>query len=412
MSMRYKGGVISATPPTVTPPADGEGGSASGIWSLETQGQYEGDSGWPKPVLPKELYAWGRNNAGQLAQGNTTNRSSPVQIGSLVNWSNQITQGTNSCLAIKNDGTLWAWGANGNGELAQGDTAQRNSPVQVGALTTWLRVAAGYTFCAAVKTDGTLWAWGNNSLGQLGQGNTTNYSSPVQVGALTDWQQVDAGYNACAAVKTDGTLWTWGQNTEGRLGLSDTTNRSSPVQVGALTTWASVRIGFKYMHGVTTGGELYAWGYNSNGQLGTSNTVTYQSPVQVGSLSSWSKAAPAKTSTAYHTVATTTDGKLYAWGYNGAGQLGQGDTTQRSSPVQVGALTTWLEPSAGSGSSANDTSLATKTDGTLWTWGYNGFGQLGINLTSNRSSPVQVGADTSWLRAVVSDNSVLATKTS
>ena len=179
-------------------------------------------------------------SAGQLAQGNTTNRSSPVQVGALTNWSN-VSCSIYFALATKTDGTLWAWGYNSEGSLAQGNVTNRSSPVQVGALTTWLTIASGYSFAAAViKTDGSLWAWGSNSNGKLGLGDITNRSSPVQVGSLTTWLNVACGQAHTLATKTDGTLWAWGRNQTGQLGLGNLTSYSSPMQVGALTGWIRV----------------------------------------------------------------------------------------------------------------------------------------------------------------------------
>ena len=140
----------------------------------------------PQTEYLYEMYAWGYNGDGQLGLGDTTNRSSPVQVGALDSWE-QAASGENHTLVTKIDGTLWAWGDNFRGQLGQGDTTDRNSPVQVGALTTWLQVAGGYSFSLATTTDGKLYAWGYNGLGNLGLGDTTNRSSPVQVGSLTTW---------------------------------------------------------------------------------------------------------------------------------------------------------------------------------------------------------------------------------
>jgi alpha-tubulin suppressor-like RCC1 family protein len=134
-------------------------------------------------------------------------------------------------------------GYNGLGQLGLGDTANRSSPVQVGALTTWYQIAVGNQHALATKTDGTLWSWGNGFNGQLGQnaaGPGTYRSSPVQVGLLTTWSKIAGGRAFSLAVKTDGTLWSWGYNIYGNLGFNDTANRSSPVQVGALTTWLTL----------------------------------------------------------------------------------------------------------------------------------------------------------------------------
>jgi alpha-tubulin suppressor-like RCC1 family protein len=150
-----------------------------------------------------------------------------------------VAAGANHTFATKTDGTLWSWGYNTRGALGLNDTANRSSPVQVGALTTWYQIAngGGSNFTTATKTDGALWSWGRNNYGQLGLGDIVDRSSPVQVGALTTWYQVAAGLQHNIATKTDGTLWAWGYNAEGALGLANVVNRSSPVQVGLLTTW-------------------------------------------------------------------------------------------------------------------------------------------------------------------------------
>ena len=199
----------------------------------------------PPPPPIYYLWSFGRNYFGQLGLGNTTNVASPTQVGALTTWLN-IAAGYHS-LSTKTDNTLWAWGRNGDGQLGLGNSGSgtnRSSPVQVGALTTWSSVYAGSYSSLAIKTNGTLWSWGQNSYGRLGLGNTTDYSSPKQVGALTTWASISAGSGYwTAAIKTDGTLWSWGSNSYGRLGLGDTNNRSSPVQVGSLTNWLTVAAG-------------------------------------------------------------------------------------------------------------------------------------------------------------------------
>jgi len=337
------------------------------------------------------LFSWGKNNSGQLGLGNTTYYSSPKQVGSLTNWSSFA--GLNSSVAaVKTDGTLWSWGQNQFGQLGLGNITSYSSPKQVGALTSWLNVAAGYGFCFAVKTDGTLWSWGKNNFGQLSLGNRTYYSSPKQVGALTNWLNTASGsYASCYALKTDGTIWSWGYGGQGALGLGNITNYSSPKQIGSLTNWSRVSPSGGYAAiAVTTSGALYAWGDNSTGSLGLGNTTNYSSPKQIGALTTWSKISNAGGGS----FAIKTDGTIWSWGTNPSGVLGNGTVTNSSSPAQIGALTNWLYLSANSYASQHMTAI--KTDGTLWAWGSNSVGQLGLGDRTNRSSPVQVGSLTTW----------------
>jgi alpha-tubulin suppressor-like RCC1 family protein len=157
-------------------------------------------------ALPN-LWAWGYNGSGQLGLGNTTNYSSPKAVGALATWSEVSAANTygggSFCLAIKTDGTLWAWGRNNTGQLGIGNTTTYSSPKQIGALTTWSKTAAGAGgFSLAIKTNGTLWSWGSNAYGQLGFGNTTAYSSPKQIGALTTWSKVSAGARSSLVIST------------------------------------------------------------------------------------------------------------------------------------------------------------------------------------------------------------------
>jgi alpha-tubulin suppressor-like RCC1 family protein len=313
------------------------------------------------------MWSWGRNNFGQLGRNSTTDFSSPVQIGALTNWYEAVISGTETtpaetfCAAIKTDGTLWTWGNNTFGRLGLNDTVRRSSPVQVGSLATWLVVSmARPGFCLAIKTDGTLWAWGENYSGQLGLNDTPLRSSPVQVGSDTDWQRISTGGQASFAIKTNGTLWSWGGNGQGRLGQNvgqgDVANRSSPVQIGALTTWSRVSAANGgFCAAVKTDGTLWAWGYGGSGQLGQNNIITRSSPVQIGALTTWSDVSL----NASGCFAIKTDGTMWSWGFNGYGRLGLNDTANRSSPVQIGALTKWISLGKNSNSARNMMALRT-----------------------------------------------------
>jgi alpha-tubulin suppressor-like RCC1 family protein len=350
------------------------------------------------------LQGWGYNAYGAVGDGSTIDRSSPVQIGALTTWS-QIATGGQYSMATKIDGTLWTWGYNQFGQLGNGEpvgtypSGRVSSPVQVGALTTWLSIAAGYSHSLAIKTDGTLWSWGGNygtGMGQLGLGDTAFRSSPVQIGALTTWSKIAGGSLHTIAVKTDGTMWAWGSGGSGRLGLGNTTDYSSPKQIGALTTWSKIAAASSTSAAIKTDGTLWSWGYNYYGNVGDGTTIYRSSPVQIGALTTWSSIDGGDG----YTLAIKTDGTLWSWGYNTTyGNLGDGTTISKSSPVQVGALTNWSMVSAG-----NLTSAAIKTDGTLWTWGANGSGSLGLGNTTHRSSPVQVGSSTTWYSVAAGAN--------
>lgn len=338
------------------------------------------------------LFAWGWGDFGQVPDGTTDSRSSPVQIGTLMNWVR--TGGMyRSGLAVKTDGTLWAWGLNDSGQLGDGSTNNRSSPVQIAGTTWYIPTSRSSNHALVVKNEGgstgSLWAWGNNGTGRVGDGSTNNRSSPVQVGTLTTWISASGGQAHAVALRSDNTVWAWGAGSNGRLGqVSNTTNRSSPVQVSG-TTWSFVVAGGTHSIALRTDGTLWAWGLNSSGQLGqVSNTTSRSSPVQVGTLATWSFAAGAHSATA----AIKTDGTLWTWGNNNTGQLGQGSITNRSSPVQVGTLANWSQVYGGYAHFA-----ASKIDGTLWAWGSGDNGRLGqVSDIDARSSPVQVGTLATW----------------
>ncbi|GAB3744628.1 hypothetical protein GCM10027594_23410 [Hymenobacter agri] len=300
---------------------------------------------------------------------------------------NSLATGDNHSLSIHPDGTLWAWGGNGSGQLGDGTTTDRLTPVQIGTATTWRTVSAGTNFSLALSADGTLWAWGGNQYGQLGDGTITDQSSPMQVGTDRNWQSVSAGYQFSTAVRADGTLWTWGFNQFGRLGNygSSSTDDRQPGQVGTATTWRTVSAGKEHSLSVTTAGYLVSWGGNAFGELGDNSTTNKPFPVQVGTATTW-QSASAGTS---HSLAVRTDGTLWAWGDDTYGQRGDGTGGLRTSPSRIGTATTWRSIQAG-----YTHSLALRTDGTLWTWGTNAYGQLGDGTLTRHSTPVQLGTAT------------------
>ena len=344
-----------------------------------------------------KLFTWGDNSVGQLGLNTNSSVNSPNQIGTLTNWKTiSISSYTgNLTSAIKTDGTLWLTGSNAYGQLGDGTTIGKSSLTQIGTLTNWKLASAGFHHTLAIKTNGTLWAWGHNNFNQLGDGTITNRLSPIQIGSLTNWLSISAGFYHTSAIKTDGTLWAWGFNFGGQLGDSTRGNKNSPVQIGTLTNWITVSAGTYNTIAIKTDGTLWAWGKNEKGQLGISlaPAAGYTlSPTQIGALTTWKTAAIGNV----FAIATRTDNTLWAWGSNSYGQLGDGTKVDKSSPQQVGILTNWSNISAGA-----QHVIATKTDGTLWSWGRGDYGgSLGQSLSgasANKSSPNQVGSLTTWL---------------
>lgn len=175
------------------------------------------------------LWSWGNNVVGQLGLGNTSNFSTPQQVGTDNNWKSISTKGFHS-LALKTDGSLWAWGQNEKGELGDGTTIQRNSPVRIGNSFDWKTVtSAAYYRSYAIKNDGSLWAWGKNENGELGDGTTIQRNSPVQIGNSYDWKSIDCGALHCVAIKQDNSVWSWGGNHSGELGNGSIVGSFTPI---------------------------------------------------------------------------------------------------------------------------------------------------------------------------------------
>jgi alpha-tubulin suppressor-like RCC1 family protein len=352
------------------------------------------------------LWTWGRNNAGQLGLADSVERNVPTQVGSLT-W-NTAAVGAEFTVAIRSNGTLWAWGKNADGQLGLGDTVDRSAPVQVGVATTWAQVAAGANFVIAVQTNGTLWAWGGNASSQLGLGDTTSRNVPTQVGVATNWYTNASAYTLAAgtahaiARNSSGQLFTWGLNTSGQLGHGDTSSRTTPTQVGTLTLWSNMTCGPNSSFALQgTTGSLWAWGNNNSSVLGDGTTTSRSSPVQIGTATTWNFI----TAGGGHTLARRSDGSLWAWGGNSAfAAQALGDSGVRSAPLRVGTENTWAAVAAG-----NLHTAATQTNGTLWTAGSGQFGQLAHPaslLTPIANNVIAMGANTYSSHYIRSDGTL------
>jgi alpha-tubulin suppressor-like RCC1 family protein len=351
----------------------------------------------PDPIGP--TYSWGFNGNGRLGDGTTTAKSSPVSVvGGFTDWIEISGAGGSPgghTLGLRENGAAWSWGSNNFGQLGDNSVVSKNSPVAVvGGFTDFIQLSAGGTHSIGLRQNGTIWAWGSNGSGQLGDGTIGRRSSPVSVvGGFTDWTQVSAGAIQNLGLRQNGTAWAWGAGGSGRLGDGTTVSKSSPVSVvGGFTDWTQVSAGNGHGLGVRSNGTAWAWGFNGNGQLGNNSAVNTSSPVLVaGGFTDW-----VQVSAGNHSLGVRTNGTAWGWGFNNLqGQVGDGTSVNRSSPVSVvGGFTNWIQVSAG-----YRHSLGIRSNGTAWAWGNGTEGRLGDNSTVNRSSPVSVvGGFTGWVQ--------------
>jgi alpha-tubulin suppressor-like RCC1 family protein len=361
------------------------------------------------------MWTWGSNSQGLLGMGSPTPyfQSTPVQVSSLTNVAGFDAWG--HTLAVKKDGTVWAWGSNDSGQLGTGSLdydshslpAQVLGPGGVGYLTGITAVATGESHSLALKSNGTVWAWGSNWSGALGNHvDSSGYlidswfpipiSGPEGDGYLTNVTAIAAGSVNSLALRGDGTVWVWGDNAYGELGLvqSDYNAHIIPTQVHGLTNIVGIAAGYSHYLALKSDGTVWAWGYNYSGQLGDGTNTDRMLPVQVTDptdSTGYLTGVTAITAGWYHSMALKNDESVLTWGNNANGQLGDGTLLNRLTPIKV------LEPSGInylSGVSAItgdvDHSLVVMKDGTVFTWGYNGNGHLGSGTTADSSTPVQV----------------------
>jgi alpha-tubulin suppressor-like RCC1 family protein len=319
------------------------------------------------------LWGWGFGSWGELLTTNET-EPNPIQLGNATDW-NKVTNGVVNTFAIKNNGTLWGCGSNQLGSLGVNSNTQNFTTFQqITSATNWVKVSPSYFFTLALKADGTIWAWGQNNLYQLGNSPATAQQLfPIQVGTANDWIDIASGTSDTSfAIKSNGTIWGWGSNPSSIIvSGSSTTSVITPTQVGTANDWIKMSVGGSHILAQKQDGTLWSWG--GGPALGVGGTPNVTNIPQQISTDVW-KSFSTGTGTSF---GVKSDGTLWAWGVNTNGQLADGTSINRTVPTQIGADTNWHSVQARKFA----TTMATKTDGTVWFWGRNYNGEFGIGTS-------------------------------
>ena len=348
--------------------------------------EYQSSSGAPRqsgrPIGDLKA-AWGANQYGQLGNGTFTGTRVAAPVAGLTGVV-ALAAGWHHNVALRSDGTVWAWGRNNWGQLGIGSNQDQNRPVQLSRFDDVVAIAAGQSHSLAVRADGTAWAWGGNAGGELGNHSKRNSTLPVRVLGLSGVTAVAAGGADSLAVKSDGTVWAWGFNSYGELGIGSNTGTDRPFQVSGLSDVIAVSAGRLHSLALKSDGTVWAWGMNNLGELGIGSNTDSNVPVPVPGLNHM----VAVSASDEVSLALKSDGTVWAWGSNDAGELGNGTNTGSYVPVQVLGLSNVAAISSFGVEDGH--SLALKTDGTVWAWGYNANGQLGNGTTTNCNLPILV----------------------
>ncbi len=306
-----------------------------------------------------QVYTWGANWTGGIGDGTTSARTERFAVPGLPSDIIAVQAGFDHTMILTTQGKVWKWGRGAG-----------TTPAVVPGLDHIVAIGSeGGTLAVALKSDGTVWAW-------------DSYSAPTKVDGLKDVIAVRGSYSAAYALKADGTVWAWGMNDRGQLGNGTTDHSNTPVQVIGLSNVVSLYTG--NMHGValTNDGTVYAWGFNEMGQVGNGTTANQLTAVQVPGLSHITMVSAGD----YNTFARDASGQIYSWGYNGDGQLGFGHYNNTNTPAVISGMTDVVAMTGGGG----NTTIALKSDGTVWTWGDGYNGLLGNGDHNGRTTPGSV----------------------
>lgn len=277
------------------------------------------------------VWAWGLNDYGQLGDETVEDRNIPVQVKGLNNVM-AVAGGWRHTAALKSDGTVWVWGENQHGELGDGtNVISSNTPVQVKGLNNVVSISAGDSYTLALKSDGTVWAWGWNGGGQLGDGTLEDRNVPIQVKNLNNVVKLSAGLCHSLAIKKDGSIWAWGVNSQGQLGDGTLEKRNIPIEVKNLNNVVNMSAGHIHSLALKEDGTVWAWGNNEEGKLGTESNGSSSVPIKAENLTNVVAIATGE----HYTVVLKDDGSIWSWGGNWYGQLGDGTDKDSNVPVRV-----------------------------------------------------------------------------
>ncbi len=330
------------------------------------------------------LYVWGKNSYGQLGVGDEVNKNTPTKVNLPSKIKELITTGS-SVYAILEDGSLYSWGYNYYGELGVGDEVNKNTPTKVNLPSKIKELITTGSSVYAILEDGSLYSWGYNYYGELGVGDEVNKNTPTKVNLPSKIKELITTGSSVYALMEDSSLYSWGNNESGRLGVGDEVNKNTPTKVNLpskikelITTGSSV-------YALMEDSSLYSWGENIFGQLGVGDEVNKKNtPTKVNLPGKIKELITTNGSSVY---ALMEDSSLYSWGYNSYGQLGVGDEVNRNTPTKVnlpGKIKKLITSSSAS--------YAILEDGSLYSWGENNSGELGVGSNEDKNTPTKVTA--------------------
>jgi len=332
-------------------------------------------------------FCWGENDVGQIANGDFINQFSIVQISGVA--FDEIKAGQDHVCALKADKTLWCWGGNYDGQLGIGNSSNINIVQQVGLESNWEFLSVGGASSCAINTNSDLYCWGYNEYGQLGNGSMVDVNTPLLIQANSDWVYVTRAWRSVCGLKQDNSVLCWGGNDHGQLGLGNRGGTLVPQLISEGKLWNQITTEENFSCALDNINQIWCWGRNLDSQFGNNSVLSSKIPLLVNQDTDWVLLASGD----YHACGIKSGGSLWCWGDNGSGQLGDGTYTDKSSAVQVGVDTDWLSVNAGT-----EHTCAQKTNKSLYCWGWNEYGQIGNGDNDFHNTPqlIDPGALT-WL---------------